>query len=381
MYLPVAALFLIQIRGFSVAEAGIALGVGAAVGLAFPLLAGRLVDVVGPRWVIGTGQLLRAVAMIIYLLVPGWWGAILGSAVCAAGMQLHYGSLFAFLAALRPGDNAHDAQFARIEMVRSAGYGIGALVGAVLLAWDPAALPWLLAVKLVTSSAAAVLVYTMRMPETSRDRPKAKSGRSGVLTNLPFLGLVLLAFLITVVTEFFPVAFPVIAVEQLGAPVWLPSLANVALAVLTSTLTAAAVSLTRARSRAFAVRLGAWTLLVWIASMGVVYLLPRGSVTIALFVSALIFGAATVVLGTRLNAAADEAAPKQQLGRYLAAFQYSFSVASLVAPLLLAAFAVSMWLPWILLALGPLAALFLLPHLQRALPAQVLSQAPGTKEN
>lgn len=34
MYLPVAALFLIQVRGFSVSEAGIALGVGAAVGLA-----------------------------------------------------------------------------------------------------------------------------------------------------------------------------------------------------------------------------------------------------------------------------------------------------------------------------------------------------------
>ncbi|MFI8594434.1 MFS transporter [Microbacterium sp. NPDC078428] len=72
MYLPVAALFLIQVRGFSVADAGLALGIGAGVGLLFPVLAATLVDRVGPRRVIGTGQLLRAIAMLVYLLVPGW---------------------------------------------------------------------------------------------------------------------------------------------------------------------------------------------------------------------------------------------------------------------------------------------------------------------
>lgn len=103
MHLPVAALFLIQTRGFSVADAGI----GAGVGLLFPVLAGTLVDRVGPRRVIGTGQLLRAIAMLVYLLAPGWPGAIAGSAICAAGMQLHYESLYAFLTALRPSDGSH----------------------------------------------------------------------------------------------------------------------------------------------------------------------------------------------------------------------------------------------------------------------------------
>lgn len=49
MYLPVAALFRIQVRGFSDADAGLALGIGAGVGLLFPVLAGTLVDRVGPR--------------------------------------------------------------------------------------------------------------------------------------------------------------------------------------------------------------------------------------------------------------------------------------------------------------------------------------------
>ncbi len=79
MYLPVAALFLIQVRGFSVADAGLALGIGAGVGLLFPVLAGTLVDRVGPRRVIGTGQLLRAIAMLVYLLVPGWPGRLPGA--------------------------------------------------------------------------------------------------------------------------------------------------------------------------------------------------------------------------------------------------------------------------------------------------------------
>lgn len=58
MHLPVAALFLIQVRGFSVADAGLALGIGASVGLLFPVLAGTLVDRVGRRRVVGAGQLL-----------------------------------------------------------------------------------------------------------------------------------------------------------------------------------------------------------------------------------------------------------------------------------------------------------------------------------
>ncbi|MBN6750965.1 hypothetical protein [Micrococcus luteus] len=57
--------------------------------------------------------------------------------------------------------------------------------------------------------------------------------------------------------EFFPVAFPVITVEQLGAPAWLPSLAIAGLVVLSSTLTGVSVALTSSRSPAFAVRLGA----------------------------------------------------------------------------------------------------------------------------
>lgn len=122
-------------------------------------------------------------------------------------------------------------------MVRSAGYGAGALLGAVLLAWDAAMLPWLLAVKLVTSTMTAILVLTMRMPpHTPSHSVKATSAAPGVLRKRPFLWLILLGFLITLVMAFFPVAFPVIAVEQLGAPAWLPSLTNAGLVMLSSTL-------------------------------------------------------------------------------------------------------------------------------------------------
>lgn len=101
------------------------------------------------------------------------------------------------------------------------------------------------------------------------------------------------------------------------------------------------MALTSSRSRAFAVRLGALLLLARIASMAAVYAVPSAWLAVALFGSALIFGVGTVVLGTRMNAAASEVAPPEQAGRYLAAFQYSFSVSSLTAPLLMSAFALS----------------------------------------
>ncbi|GLB64365.1 hypothetical protein NCCP2495_22440 [Dietzia sp. NCCP-2495] len=127
-----------------------------------------------------------------------------------------------------------------------------------------------------------------------------------------------------------------IAVEQLGAPALLQSLAIDGVAMLSSTLTGVAVALTSSRSRAFAVRLGAVLLLGWIASMAAVYAVPSAWLAV--------------------------------------------SVASLTAPLLMSAFALSSWLPWVLLALGPARALVLLPWPRRALPPRVLAPAPGETE-
>lgn len=374
LYIPVAALFLIQVRGLSVTGTGIALGVGTAIGLAVPVLAGVLVDRIGPRYVLAAGQVLQALAMAGYLFLPDLWGALVSSAVFSAGMQLFYGSLFALLSALRQRESGHDRFFALIDMIRSGGFGAGAFLGAALLTGGSAALPWLLVGNLVLSLVGAVVVLTISVPAPASPHDTAAHG-GGILRNRPFLGLILLTLLIALPTDFFLVAFPVVAVEQLAAPTWLPSLCVAILTLATSTLTVTAVRLTRAYSRAFALTGGIILLLVWIAVTASAYFAPAGSRPLLLVASTLVLAAGSLLIGTRLNAAAHDAAPKQQLGLYLAVFQYAFSVAALVAPLLLAAFGIATWLPWLGLAITLVAAWGLIPVLRRSLPDEVLGRA------
>lgn len=374
LYFPVAALFLVQVRGLSVTGTGLALGAGTAIGLAVPVLAGVLVDRIGPRYVLASGQILQALAMAGYLFLPGLWGAFVSSAVFSAGMQLFYGSLFALLSALRQRESGHDRFFALIDMIRSGAFGAGALLGAGLLAGGPAALPWLLVGNLVLSLLGAIVVLTISVPApASRHDTAARGG--GILRNRPFLGLILLTLLITLPTDFFLVAFPVVAVEQLATPTWLPSLCVAILTLATSTLAVTAVRLTLGRSRAFALTCGIVLLFVWIAATAAAYVAPVGSRPALLVASTLVLATGTLLIGTRLNAAAHDAAPKQQLGLYLATFQYAFSVAALVAPLLLAAFGIATWLPWLVMALTLVGALVLIPVLRRSLPDEVLGRA------
>lgn len=374
LYLPVAALFLIQIRNLSVSDAGLVLGVGTAVGLAVPALAGVLVDRIGARYVLAVGQALQAVAMAGYLTLPGWAGALVASAVFAAGTQFFYGSLFALLSGLKVSEGPLDKSFAAIDMVRAAAFGGGALLGAGFLAFGGTSSGWLLVGNMILSALAALMVLAVPIPGANTDERSTVGTQ--VLRDRPFMGLILLCFLVSVIGDFFPLAFPVVAVEQLFAPTWLPSLCLAILTIAGSTLTLSAVHLTRGRSRAFAVASGLGVLIGWVGLSVAAYFVSSEYVVPLLLASTLVFAAGSVLIGTRLQAAARDAAPAQFVGRYLAAFQYAFSLASLSAPLLLAAFQLGYWVPWTLLALAAAGALGLLRPLSRALPSGVLDSGP-----
>jgi MFS family permease len=92
-----------------------------------------------------------------------------------------------------------------------------------------------------------------------------------------------------------------------------------------------------------------------------------------LLLTTVILAAANLVFGPRAAALAEAAAPPEVRGRYLAAFQYAFTVAGVVAPAVVALFAVAVWLPWALVASTAGAAVVGLGMLASHLPAAALS--------
>ena len=87
--------------------------------------------------------------------------------------------------------------------------------------------------------------------------------------------------------------------------------------------------------------------------------------------------AAGLVFGLRVNALAEAAAPAAARGRYLAAFQYSFTVPGVMAPAVVALFSVAVWLPWLVVAAAAGLAIAALRWLARRLPAGVLWPEPA----
>jgi MFS family permease len=78
----------------------------------------------------------------------------------------------------------------------------------------------------------------------------------------------------------------------------------------------------------------------------------------------------------RVNALAEAASPAAARGRYLAAFQYSFTVPGVLAPAVVALFSVAVWLPWLLVGAAAGLAVLALRWLASQLPATALR--PGS---
>jgi MFS family permease len=90
--------------------------------------------------------------------------------------------------------------------------------------------------------------------------------------------------------------------------------------------------------------------------------------------------AATLVSGPRAVALAAAVAPPAARGRYLAAFQYAFTAAGVVAPAVVALYSVAVWLPWVLVAASATVAIVGLGALASRLPASAVFDSAQVSE-
>jgi MFS family permease len=347
-------------------------------------VAGRWVDRVGPKAVVVASQGVQAAGVVTYLLARGVAGVAVAAVLVAVGLQLFYSSLFALIADVAP-PGPRDHAFAVVDMVRAGAFGAGALAaGGLLTALDGPGLRVALAVDAATSVLAALVLVLFVHPDRRAGRGQPDGGRdeagrapagtaaaarpAGVLRDRPFLVLVLATALIGLAGDVFLIGLPVLALEQLRTPAWVPGVCLALLTLVTSTGAAAVVRATARASRIRVIGAGAGGTLVWCALMAAALALPPRWVPAWLVVSTLVLAAASLLVATRPNAVAEAAAPARYRGRYLAAFQYAYTGAALVAPLVIASSALHPALPWATTAVATAVGLTLLPWLARHLP-------------
>jgi hypothetical protein len=371
LFLPLSLLYVTRVVRLPLATAGTVVALGTLAGLAVPPVAGRLVDRAGPRLVVICSQLLQALGAVTYLAARGAAVVAVAAVLLAVGQQTFYSSLFALISDVA-GAGPKDRPFAVANMVRSACFGLGGLAaGGLLTVAGPAA--YRIAVIADAASFAAcalMLALLVRAGHGHRGVPAGKGGPR-LLSDRPFLTLIAATGLIGLPGDLFLSGISVYFLAQLHGPAWLPGAAVALLTALTSTGATTVLRVTRRLRRTTVMGLSAGLYVVWCAASLAAVLVPPRWRAPELLAATVVLAAASLLF-QRANALAEALAPRAARGRYLAAFQYAFTVPGVIAPAVVALFSVAVWLPWLLVGAGAALGAATLRWLAGRLPAAAL---------
>jgi MFS family permease len=374
-FMPVVLLYVTHVAGLPLATAGAVVAVGTVAGLGVPPVAGRLADRVGALRVVIAAELLQAVGALVYLDAHGAVAVAVAAVLLAAGQQLFYSSLYTLISDVA-GDGPKDRPFALAAMVRAACFSSGGLAAGDLLTMAGLA-GYRIAVVVDAVSfvvCAVLLALLVRVPRPHRqDRRTAVggSGSAGLLSDWPFLAVIVATGLAALSVDFFLSGMSVYMLGELHTRPWLPGAALAISAALTSVGATAVLRVTRRMRRTTAMALGAAVYAVWCgACVAALVVPPRWRP--AELLGATVVMAVAVLLFQRANALAEAVAPAALRGRYLAAFQYAFTVPGAIAPAVVALYSLAVWLPWLLVGASAGLAILVLRWLADHLPADAV---------
>lgn len=331
--------------GLDLATAGTLLTVGSLLGLSVPPLAGKLVDRFGAKAVVVIAQLVQAAGASVLLLAHDGVGALVAAALLAGGLQLFFGSLFTLVLDVG-GSGSAERSFALVGVVRGVPFGIGTLLGAVVL--ETGAFRTAIAVDIATYLACALLLATL--VTTAPPERTDGGGYRAVLRDRSFLLLVTVHMLIALALDVFVVGAAVYLTEVLAGPAWAPGVSMTLNTLLSLAAALAVVRLVKPLRRTTALAFSGLCTLVWALAVSATPLFPTAVQPWFFLLLAMLLTLGNLIMAPVGFAIVESLAPPPLRGRYLALAQYSFTVAQLLAPAVVGLFPVAIWLPWAVVA-------------------------------
>lgn len=381
MFVPLSLLYFARVPKIDLATAGVLLSVAAAASLPVPALTGHLVDRYGPKPVVVGAHLLQAAGFACYLAVSGPVTLLLAAVAVMCGQRVFWSSVFSLVAELagqHDDGRAPERWFALVGMAQTAGLGVGGLVSGPLLNVGTEAVFRLAVLGNAASSlVAGLLVLLVRVAGEHR-AGQSDGGYRVLLADRPYLGLIATNTIFALCGMFLSLAMPVYVADALSAPVWIvgPLVAGNTILLALGQTTAVRLVRGLARTRVLVISAMLWA--VWGVASALALAVPAGVLVPYLAVSTLCFTAAVMLHAPVSTALASEAAPAGQHGRYLAVYQYSFAVATVVAPGFFSVlFTAGRPLPFVALSVLALLGAAAVLVLERRLPRSALVSPPG----
>jgi MFS family permease len=377
--LPFLIIYLHEIRHFGLADSGAIVSTLGAVGLVATPLAGRFIDLVGPRTTLMSSLGLLAVGYGGFPFVHHPWQAFGLAAIAGLGNGGFAPSHSSLLAALTSREQ-RNAAYALQRATDNLGFGAGALIGG-LIATTAVPSSFKLLFLLDAGTFLAFIIVLSFVPQGRSLPPAARSaGRySAVLRDRAFVLLLLvIATLVTAAYAQISTVLPPYAKEHAGvseAGIGIVFLVNTVLIVLAQLPLAKALE-GRRRMRALALS----AVIFAVTSVAVLVVgewLDADTAVVALCAVIVLFSLGECLHGAVQNPLVADLAPEHLLGRYMAlrtiAWQLGFMAGPVLGSLLLARSQAGLWLgaaaACLLAGVGSIA-------LERKIPARA-ARTPG----
>ncbi|MGH3020749.1 MAG: MFS transporter [Gaiellaceae bacterium] len=332
---PFLVIYLHNVRGFSLATAGLVLATTGAVSLLCGPAVGVVVDRIGGRATLAGALVLLAVGFGSYPLIHKPWHAFLASAVAGVGNAGFWPSQSALIAGLTPQSRRHGA-FALQRVTRNLGIGLGGVAGGLIATTaNPTSFTVLFlldAATFLVFVAMLPLVPEPALPEADGDGVVPARYRD-VLRNRVFLGIVVLNVLFVTAGYAQFELLPVFAKNEAGvteAGIGVIFFVNTLVIVLAQFPVSKALE-GRRRMPALATMTGLWALAWLVVFMGG-HWLEAVSAAVAFGVAAVVFGLGECFQGPVQGALVADLAPPRLRGRYMAVSTISWDIGFIIGP-------------------------------------------------
>ncbi|WP_392469025.1 MFS transporter [Arsenicicoccus cauae] len=377
VFMPISVLYFLRTTDVPLEQVGLALSVAAAASLPVVLLVGHLVDRYGAKRILLAANAIQAAGYLGYLLVDGYLGVQLVTALVAMGQAAFWASYSPMVAAItRPGER--ELWYGFLGALRNVGFAVGGLLAGVAISVGT---PTAFRAMVAADAASYLLALGLLLGAPAHDRRAAadradEDGRAGALSGLstvlrdrPFHTLIVVNTIYALAGLALNYAMPVYAVEVLRLPGWVTGAIFTLNTVMVGLGQGLAVRSMRGHRRHRIVAAGHLAYAVGFVLMAAAGLLAPVLAAVGVLVSAGIYTVGELLAGPVLTTVAVDSRPEHLRGRYLAAYQLSWNVASVLGPVGFSWLLARGSLPvWVVLTAVALTGVALAPVLGRSLP-------------
>jgi predicted MFS family arabinose efflux permease len=331
---PFVAIYLHNVRGFSLGTAGLVLATNGVFSLLASPVAGWLSDRVGGRITLAAALVLMAVGVGSLALAHEPWQAYLSMALVGWGNGSFWPSQSTMLAGLAPRERRH-AAYALQRVSRNLGIGLGGLTGGLIATTtNPTSFTVLFIVDAVTFLAFVVVLAFVPDPELPPEEEGARPGRYlDVLRDRLLLGIVGLNVLFVSAGYAQMELLPVFAKNEAGVTeraIGVIFLVNTVVIVLAQLPVAHALE-GRRRMPGLALMTVLWAV-AWLIVFLCGATLESLAAAAGFALAGVVFGLGECFQGPTQGALVADLAPARLRGRYMALSTMSWEIGFVIGP-------------------------------------------------